>query len=119
MSVVVYRRAESGGMDFLPAESPSDELGWVESMRKAVWGSPLVARLGLTLLPQLSHTYGIYAETPHELDALEAEARLVLEHADEVTAATHYDLAYLEVRIGNIVRAVQRARSLGACVVIW
>ncbi|HEV7710695.1 MAG TPA: hypothetical protein VGP16_21060 [Asanoa sp.] len=119
MSLLVhaYVRGPAGEMVFLDGP-PGSDLAGPESARTGIYGASCVVALGARMLPMLA-TEDVYAETAAELDALDADCKLLLDNLGYVSASVGRSPDFVEERLRNIAAAVERARSAGGAVVIW
>ena len=93
-------------------------LGFNEDITR-FWGHQILIDLGLTLLPRLGEDPSFLQATENEeFDVLENDARLMLEHVDEISVMTHKDKALIIVYIDNLRRAIQLAKESGSSIVI-
>ena len=88
-----------------------------EVTREELWGSEALIALGAQMLPDLRAS-NVYCP-PDRLDDLEADARLVLDHLDELARASGYRPDYIEFRATNILNAMLWARENAGGVIIW
>ena len=91
--------------------APRDELFGTDGSRAGLWASPILAELGLTLLPQLARADLLIEGTA--LDALEAECRLLMGEARRVGEATQSRHDHLVRRLENALEALRLAREAG------
>ncbi|MDG4822262.1 hypothetical protein O7635_10410 [Asanoa sp. WMMD1127] len=119
MSLLVhaYVRGPADEMVFLDGPAGSDLAG-PTTARTSIYGSPCVVALGARMLPTLA-TQDVYAETPAELDALEADCALLLDNLGYVSASVGRDPSFVAQHVRNIATAIARARKAGGAVVIW
>jgi hypothetical protein len=119
MSLLVhaYVRGPAGEMVFLDGPAGSDLAG-PSTARTGIYGAACVVALGARMLPMLA-TQNVYAETAAELDALDADCALLLDHLDYVAASVGRDPEFVAQRVRNIAAAIKRARKAGGAVVIW
>ncbi|MEV0716440.1 hypothetical protein [Asanoa sp. NPDC050611] len=119
MSLLVhaYVRGPAGEMVFLDGPAGSDLAG-PTTARTGIYGAPCVVALGARMLPMLA-TQDVYAETAAELDALDADCRLLLDNIGYVSASVGRDPDFVAQRLRNIAGAIKRARKAGGAVVIW
>jgi hypothetical protein len=95
----------------------AQEIAGFEVTRHELWGSAALIALGAQMLPDL-RTSNVYCP-PDQLDDLEADVRLVLDHLDELASASGYRPDYIEFRATNILNAVLWARENAGGVIIW
>jgi hypothetical protein len=120
LSVDVFIRDSRGRLRILGTVNEDETLAGSESYRQIIYGSDGAIRLGLTLLPALRDTYGVYAETRKELAQLEREVRTLLENLDTIVPGASLDDSFVPAhRLRNIINAARRARRIGGGVVIW
>ena len=119
MSLLVhtYTRGPAGEMVFADGP-PGTEVVGPSSARAGIYGSACVVALGARMLPSLL-AGDVYAETAAELDALEADCRLILDNLTHVATSVGRDPDFIADRIGNIAAAIARARVANGGVVIW
>jgi hypothetical protein len=119
MSLLVnaYTRNAAGEIEFLDAGDQSRELAGVEEYRQTFYGGRAACSLGLHLFSTLAER-DLYAEG-QDLVALESEARLVLANIEMFTDQAGASSESLQVRIQNILDAIERAAAAGGGVVIW
>jgi hypothetical protein len=89
----------------LPEIGGTPTLAGFESTRYTFYGSEESKSLGLTILPTLAHT-DIYAEGLDQLNALEAEVRILFDKFGPSESYWHF-------RLGNILRAIEAAKQYG------
>ena len=119
MSLLVnaFRRGDKGEMIFLDPSDHSQELAGFESFRTTFYGSQTARNFGLRLLPSLAEA-DLYVEG-RELASLREEAELVLQNINLFTDEAAADWEVLDLRIKNILGAIDRARQANGGVVIW
>jgi len=120
MSLLVraYTRGPGGEMLFVDGPPGTEQAG-PEAARTELYASASAISLGARMLPLLA-TENIYAETPAELDALEADCTLLLRNATQLSHATGQDPDKITTHLANIAAAIARARShTDGAVVIW
>ena len=117
LAVDVYVFDGAGSRQFIDGPDGSDLAGH-EVTRTELYGSACVIALGAQLLPLLA-IHDIYAETPSALDQLDQDCALMLDNLEHVAEMTKRDPDYIAYRVGNIRRAIARAREISGNVVIW
>ena len=115
LTVNAYKR-EGEKTSFVEVDY-SETLAGIEICRTALWGHEAARSLGLTLLPSLAET-DIWVEGD-DLDRLEWEVQTILANLGRLEKETGCGADYIQVRSGNILRAIARARGVGGGVVIW
>lgn len=105
LSVYAKEKLPDGTTVELVPTEPHNELAGFESTRWSFYGSEYTRSLGLVLLPTLAHA-NIHA-SGDELDVLEREVRILLDHLDFVE-----DRTYWSFRLNNILEAVRRAKAV-------
>ncbi|MFC5753110.1 hypothetical protein [Actinomadura rugatobispora] len=117
LSVHAFVMDDDGEMTLFDGEEPGSGLAGFESTRTDLWGSETVRSLGARFLPTLDGA-DLYV-MPEDVDGFLAECEMVRENIPAITAATGRPADYVAHRLGNIIDAAHRAKSLGGGVVVW
>jgi hypothetical protein len=117
LQVLTWRLDSDGAYESFFPEEPGHDLAGLEKCRYSLWGHSAVEALGARFLPEL-RTYGACWVEHEDLDAFEGECEALLVHLDAIAEATGYGREYIEFRLENFLRAVERARAIGGGVCI-
>ncbi|QQZ64587.1 hypothetical protein JI735_34740 (plasmid) [Paenibacillus sonchi] len=86
---------------------PHNDLFGFESCRKTLWGHKIIHELGCELIYSLKET-DIYV-FDEELEKLEREFLILLEHFDIIKQHTGYDRDFVEFRARNALEMIKVA----------
>lgn len=90
-------------------EEHGRDLAGFEAWRTSVWGTDAAIRRGAQFLPTLAQQ-DLYVEH-EELDAFEAECYLLLDDIEKFATEVNDDSAAIRHRLGNFLRAINKARQ--------
>ncbi|CAL9597840.1 hypothetical protein [Streptomyces sp. enrichment culture] len=117
LSVDVVVRGPNGEFDVLDTPEGVNDSAGFESWRQKVWGSRAVRSLGARFLPLLDG--GWMEVATEDLPRLLDEILLLRARLDRIAAATGVHPDAIGRRLDNIEAAAERARLVGAHVLIW
>ncbi|WP_236334141.1 hypothetical protein [Paenibacillus auburnensis] len=86
---------------------PHNDLFGFESCRKTLWGHKIIHELGCELIYSLRET-NIYV-FDQELENLEREFRIFLDHFDMIKEQTGYNRDFIEFRARNALEMIKVA----------
>ena len=117
LSVHTFIRDAAGELNLLEPEHPGEELAGTEEFRFKLYASPLSTRLGFKWLPMLARE-NLCVEGD-DLQALKLEVLEVMNCLDEFALVSGSSAETISHRVGNILRALERAETIRGGVVIW
>lgn len=118
MSLLVNVRVydENGEYSEIELENGKDLAGF-ENCRYTLYGSDLAESLGFKFLPQLKQS-DLYVDV-EDLEDLEKELEAILEKIDKFSQTSDLNQEYIQIRIANVLDAIQIAKKVSGVVVIW
>lgn len=117
LKICVYSEDAITGESIDHPLAPGRELGGFESFRTKFWGAPIMSTLGLSILPWLRS--GNVHSDAKELDELEQEAHIILQHVSEISEDTGVGDEHVVRYAENVLHAIGVARQVNGSVYIW
>lgn len=114
LSIGVLTFDEAGNMTIHDV-GPGRDLAGFEVYREQFWGAQIMLELGLELLPRLRDGIWLWVEQP-DLERLEREAEIIIQHSAEISAATLVEEHKVLWYANNLLNAIAIARTVNGIV---
>ena len=114
LAVSLLKPTPNGDLEVVEPDGVGADLAGFESWRTELYGATAARELGLVLLPQLAQA-DLQCTSREELQTLRSECLTILENLERFSKPAED----VKRRVGNILRAVERALNESWGVIIW